>query len=805
MSAGNLAEEIEKKLLRFYGVTPGEADNKQMYEALAMLCRDAMQEGRESFSQRGREQSCKRVYYLCMEFLLGRSLKNSLYNLNMTEDARAALAGWGFSLDKLYDCEPDAGLGNGGLGRLAACYLDALATQGYPATGYSILYEYGIFAQKLVDGWQTEMPDFWLPGGRVWLVPREDEAVPVQFGGTLKEAWDGEFHQVELTDAQTVKAVPYDLYVAGKAVEGEDGERKPVSLLRLWSATADSMDMAMFNQGEYLRAVEKQAMAEIISKQLYPADNHPEGKSLRLRQQYFLVSASVQDILNRHLRRYGSADSLPERAALHINDTHPTMAIPELMRLLLDECGYGWDEAWEIVTKTFAYTNHTVMKEALECWQEELVSRLLPRLYEIIKEIDNRLRRSVWEQTHDAALVERVAILAQGVVRMANLCVWACHNVNGVSALHSEILKKDVFKDMYSLAPQKFGNVTNGIAHRRWLNQANPRLAGFITELIGDGYVLHGEELEKLSRYAQDSGVLERLAEIKRLNKHDFARRVQKQTGKVLNPDSLFDVQVKRLHEYKRQHLNAFQILAHYLAIKDSPNAAWVPHTYLFAAKAAPSYFIAKKIISFICALGDLCANDPQVAPHMQVVYLENYSVTMAEELMPAAELSEQISLAGTEASGTGNMKLMLNGAITLGTLDGANVEICEAAGEGNILLFGMREKEVVQLQRCGYTPMNYYDNNAELRRLLDFANQCGVAGKTFRELTEAIKTWDPYMVLADYADYSHVRGVAEQLWTDKPAWNRMSLANIAGAGRFAADRAVREYADGIWHTHPAW
>ncbi|MDR1409632.1 MAG: glycogen/starch/alpha-glucan phosphorylase [Oscillospiraceae bacterium] len=792
--ASKLAKEIEKKLLRFYGVTPEEAEDKQMYEALALICRDEMQEKREEFSQKAREQGCKTVYYLCMEFLLGRSLKNSLYNLNITTDAEEALADWGISLDKLYDCEPDAGLGNGGLGRLAACYLDALATQGYPATGYSLLYEYGIFKQKLVSGWQTEMPDFWLPGGRVWLVPREDEAVCVQFEGTLQESWDGAYHHVELVDAQKVKAVPHDLYVAGK-----DG--KGVSLLRLWSATADAMDMAMFNQGDYLRALEKKAMAEIISKQLYPADNHPEGKSLRLRQQYFLVSASVQDILNSHLRRFGTADTLPDRAALHINDTHPTMAIPELMRLLLDDCGYNWDNAWAIVTKTFAYTNHTVMKEALECWQEDLVARLLPRLYGIIREIDNRLRKAMWEKTQDADFVERTAILSNGVVRMANLCVWTCHYVNGVSALHSEILRKDVFSDMYAIAPEKFGNVTNGIAHRRWLNQSNPRLALFLTELIGDDYVLHGETLGRLAAYRDDKTVLAKLAEIKQQNKRDFAQRVRKQSGVVLNPDSLFDVQVKRLHEYKRQHLNAFQILARYLAIKDSTHAPWVPHTYLFAAKAAPSYFVAKKIISFICALGDLCANDPQVSPYMQVVYLENYSVTAAEELMPAAELSEQISLAGTEASGTGNMKLMLNGAVTIGTLDGANVEICEAVGEENILLFGMREKDVVELQRRGYEPINYYNNNAELRHLLDFANQSGIAEQTFRELTEAIKNWDPYMVLADYADYSHVRVKAEQLWTDSTVWNRMSLANIAGAGRFAADRAVREYADRIWHT----
>ncbi|MCL2023583.1 MAG: glycogen/starch/alpha-glucan family phosphorylase, partial [Oscillospiraceae bacterium] len=526
----SFSQLIEEKLLRFYGVTPQEADDKQFYEALALICIDKMRRNRDEFCRKGREKGRKTIYYLCMEFLLGRSLKNNLYNLNMTQEAKNALSLWDISLERLYDCEPDAGLGNGGLGRLAACYMDALATQGYLATGYSLLYEYGIFKQKLVEGWQTEMPDFWLPGGKIWLVPREDEAVNVQFEGTLKESWDGDFHHVQLEDAQTVKAIPYDMYISGKHSENNEG----VSVLRLWSATADDIDMDKFNQGDYLRAIEKKAMAEVISKQLYPADDHPEGKSLRLRQQYFLVSASVQDILNRHIRRFGNADSLPERAALHINDTHPTMAIPELMRLLLDECGYSWDNAWDIVTRSFAYTNHTVMAEALECWQEDLVARLMPRLYNIIREIDNRFRANLWEITHNSEFVERNAIIAEGVVRMANLCVWACHRINGVSALHSEILKKDLFSDMYCVSPEKFLNVTNGIAHRRWLNQSNPRLADFISELIGDDYVLNASALENLKKYGQDSAVLERLGEIKQQNKVDFAKRLRKQSGITL-------------------------------------------------------------------------------------------------------------------------------------------------------------------------------------------------------------------------------------------------------------------------------
>ena len=453
-------------------------------------------------------------------------------------------------LENLYACEPDAGLGNGGLGRLAACYLDGLATQGYPARGYSILYEAGIFKQKLVDGWQTELPDFWLPGGDVWLVPHEESTLEVRFEGEVHDSWDNQFHHVELVNYKPVQAVPYDMYVAGK-----DG--KGISVLRLWSAKAPALDMSLFNQGDYMRAMEQNAMAEVISKVLYPADNHPEGKSLRLRQQYFLVSASVQDIVHRHLRVYGTMDNFAEKAAVHINDTHPTLAVPELMRILLDECGYGWDDAWKIVTNAIAYTNHTVMKEALECWPEDLYKRLMPRIWQITKEIDNRFRNFVWQATQNADQVERMAIMSNGVVRMANLCVASAHSVNGVSALHSEILKESVFHDFYMLTPNKFKNVTNGIAHRRWLCQSNPELTKLLEELIGGGFVYHADELLKLREYKDDPSVLEALERIKRHNKEAFAEHVKKNTGIVLDPDSIFDVQVKRLHEYKRQHLNA--------------------------------------------------------------------------------------------------------------------------------------------------------------------------------------------------------------------------------------------------------
>ena len=794
LSKKKAKELLSAKLSHFMGVSPEEATDEQYYKAIALILRDMMSQGRAEFSEEADKAGTKKIYYLCMEFLMGRSLKNNLYNLNLTDVFESVLADYGVKLENLYACEPDAGLGNGGLGRLAACYLDGLATQGYPARGYSILYEAGIFKQKLVDGWQTELPDFWLPGGDVWLVPHEESALEVRFEGEVHDSWDNQFHHVELVNYKPVQAVPYDMYVAGK-----DG--KGISVLRLWSAKAPALDMSLFNQGDYMRAMEQNAMAEVISKVLYPADNHPEGKSLRLRQQYFLVPASVQDIVHRHLRVYGTMDNFAEKAAVHINDTHPTLAVPELMRILLDECGYGWDDAWKIVTNAIAYTNHTVMKEALECWPEDLYKRLMPRIWQITKEIDNRFRNFVWQATQNADQVERMAIMSNGVVRMANLCVASAHSVNGVSALHSEILKESVFHDFYMLTPNKFKNVTNGIAHRRWLCQSNPELTKLLEELIGGGFVYHADELLKLREYKDDPSVLEALERIKRHNKEAFAEHVKKNTGIVLDPDSIFDVQVKRLHEYKRQHLNALNILTEYLAIKANPNAEVTPHTYIFGAKAAPGYFMAKKIISFICALGDLINNDPDVRGRLKVVYCEDYNVTMAENLMPAADISEQISLAGTEASGTGNMKLMLNGAITLGTMDGANIEIFDAVGEDNILIFGMKTPEVEQLKRRGYNPQNYYNNNAELHNTIDFINRVGIAGKQFPEIGGTLLNNDPYMVLADFADYRRAQQEAVRTYADRTDWNRKSLMNISGAGRFAADRAINEYARDIWHT----
>lgn len=798
LSKKKAKELLSAKLSHFMGVTPAEATNEQYYKAIALIVRDMMSAGRAEFTEAAAKAGTKRVYYLCMEFLMGRSLKNNLYNLNLTETFESVLADYGVKLENLYDCEPDAGLGNGGLGRLAACYLDGLATQGYPARGYSILYEAGIFKQRIVDGWQTELPDFWLPGGEVWLVPHEESAIEVRFEGDVVDSWEEKFHHVEIVNYKPVKAVPYDMYVAGK-----DG--KGISVLRLWAAKAPALDMSLFNQGDYMRAMEQTAMAEVISKVLYPADNHPEGKSLRLRQQYFLVSASIQDIVHKHLRTFGTMDNFAEKVAIHLNDTHPTLAVPELMRILLDECGYGWDDAWNIVTSAVAYTNHTVMKEALECWPEDLYRRLMPRIWQITKEIDNRFRNFVWQATTNADQVERMAIMSNGVVRMANLCVASSHSVNGVSALHSEILKDTVFHDFYTLSPNKFKNVTNGIAHRRWLCQSNPELTNLLKELIGDGFIYQADELLKLRDYKDDESVLKELERIKTHNKERFAEQVYKKSGVKLDPNSIFDVQVKRLHEYKRQHLNALNILTEYLTIKANPNAEYTPHTYIFGAKAASGYFVAKKIIEFICALSNMINNDPDVRGRLKVVYCEDYNVTMAENLMPAADISEQISLAGTEASGTGNMKLMINGAVTLGTMDGANVEIFDAVGEDNIFIFGMSTPEAEEMKRRGYTPNNYYNNNAELHATIDFINQNGIGGKQFPEIGGTILHHDPYMVLADFADYRRAQKQAVETFKDRNTWNKMSLMNISGAGRFAADRAINDYARDIWHTKSAF
>ena len=798
MTVPEIKKELQEKLLHTFGVASAEnAGDEEFYKALAMLLREQMAQGRAEFVEQAVQRDTKRIYYLCMEFLLGRSLKNTLFNLGLTENVRQALAEMQVDLDKLYEQEPDAGLGNGGLGRLAACFLDSLASCGYPAMGYSLRYEYGMFRQKFVEGWQTELPDFWLPGGEVWMQKVSDSVFEVHFGGTVQEEWHDGYHVVNHRDYDSIRAIPYDLFVAG--IDG-----KGISVLRIWKAEAESFDMKLFNGGNYLHAMEASAMAEVITKVLYPEDNHEDGKILRLTQQYFLVSASVQDIIRRHLMVHRTLDNLPELAAIHLNDTHPVLAIPEMMRVMLDECGYTWENAWDIVTRTVAYTNHTVMSEALECWRADLFKMRLPRIYQIVEEINRRFWEEMKAKNVHPGAIAYMAPISDGYVKMANLAVIGSHSVNGVSELHSEILKKDLFHDFYAQMPQKFGNVTNGIAHRRWLNQSNPGLAAFLQETIGDGFTRHAEQLLGLLPYQNDSAALEKLAKIKYDNKVRLARYVEAKQGIVLDPSSIFDVQIKRLHEYKRQHMNALNILATYQWLRDNPHADFHPHTYIFGAKAAAGYYFAKEIISFILHLADVINNDPRVNQKMKVVFVENYCVTWAELLTPAADLSEQISLAGTEASGTSNMKFMINGALTLGTLDGANVEIHDAVGDDNMFLFGMTAAQAEDLRKNGYQPQYHYENNPVLHKVID-EMQNGFAGKNFRSIAAALLKTDHYMAFADYDSFAAARSLAEKTYGNAAKWNRMSLVNIANAGIFSSDRSIEDYAARIWQAAPVF
>ncbi len=795
LTVSQLKEGIRDKLSHTFGVSLQNATNEEYYKAVALIVRELMAKGRAEFTHNAERTGTKQVYYLCMEFLLGRSLRNNLCNLGLEDNMRTALAEYGIKLENLYEQEPDAGLGNGGLGRLAACFLDGLATQGYPAMGYSLRYEYGLFRQKLVDGWQTELPDFWLPGGSVWMQQVPDNSVEVRFDGHIEERWNDQYHAVKHKDYTTVTAIPFDLYVSGMDGRG-------ISLLRVWKAENHQFDMNLFGGGNYMRAMEQQTMAEVITKVLYPEDDHTEGKLLRLSQQYFLVSASIQDIIRRHLFVHSNLDELPKLCAIHLNDTHPVLAIPEMMRIMLDECGYSWEAAWDIVKQTIAYTNHTVMSEALETWKCDLVRMRLPRIYQIMEEINRRFWEEMKYKGVDHGKIGRMAPIQNGYVKMANLAVIGGHSVNGVSALHSDILKDDLFHDFYVEEPQKFTNVTNGIAHRRWLCQSNPKLAALLTELIGNDYVYDADKLSELLKYQDDSAVLDRLEKIKRANKERLAVHLKHTQGDVVDPDSIFDVQVKRLHEYKRQHMNALSILATYQWLLDNPNADFTPHTWFFGAKAAPGYYFAKQIIQFIAALAHTINNDSRVNQKMKVIFVENYCVTWAELLTPAAEISEQISLAGTEASGTSNMKFMINGALTLGTLDGANVEIHEAVGDENMFLFGMTASQVEQLKRTGYNPSQHYQHDQQIRRALDTLNH-GLDGKQFGDIFKAILQQDRYMALADFQSYRAAQDRAVEVYHDQTRWNKMSLVNIAGAGRFAADRAIRDYAGNIWHASP--
>lgn len=792
-------EMIEGKLATHFGTTVDQATPELIYQCVALIVRDLLQKKSSQYQEQVKKVGGKTVYYLCMEFLVGKSLRNNLSNLGLSEVFAEAVKDYDTDLSELESIETDPGLGNGGLGRLAACFMDSLATQNFPAMGHSILYEYGLFKQKFVDGWQTEFPDIWLPEGKAWLVARPDEKAEVHFDGHIEEKWYNDRLCVNHYQYTTVDAIPYDLMISGK-------DSDAVTVLRLWQAQAPlSVNLNLFSQGEYLRSMEENNRAEAISKVLYPADNHTEGKLLRLRQQYFMVSASVQNIVTRHLKTYETLENFPDKVAIHINDTHPALVIPELMRIFMDECGYSWEAAWDLVVRTVGYTNHTVMAEALEVWDEGLFSSILPRIYQLVQEINRRFCAQLWERyPGNWDKIERMSILSQQKVRMANLAIVGSHQVNGVARIHSDILKTRVFNDFYNLYPERFTNVTNGIVHRRWLCQSNPELCALLDECIGAGYDKDAEKLEGLLKFYDDESVLKRLAEIKYHNKKRLADTLKKRSGIQISPDTLFDVQIKRLHEYKRQLLNALRIIALYLDLLNNPDMEMQPQTFLFGAKAAPSYYHAKRVMKLIHDLGAEIKKNPKIAEKLNVVFMEDYNVSLAEVIIPASEISEQISLAGKEASGTGNMKLMINGAVTLGTMDGANVEIYEAVGNDNIFVFGMHEDQVENMWATGYHPRFYYEQNPTIARVVNRL-KVGFNGESYADiadyLLEGRPVSDPYMCLGDFADYMRIHDRATEAYQDPLHWNRMSLVNIAKAGRFSSDRSIREYCEKIWNV----
>ncbi|MBQ4631417.1 MAG: glycogen/starch/alpha-glucan phosphorylase [Clostridia bacterium] len=795
-SAFTLVDDACKKQ---FGCSIADATKQQAYKSLCLVIKDILIEKNVEFTKTVKDKESKQVYYMSMEFLVGTSLRNNICNLKLEKQFTAALKKADINIEELYEMEPDAGLGNGGLGRLASCYMDSLSSLGIPATGYSIRYEFGIFKQKIIDGWQMEFPDDWLNLGDVWLSARTDESVEVKFGGRVEESFDENGYKVNHVDYSSIIAVPYDMYISGY-------DSKAVNKLVLWSAKSPkSLDMTAFSRGDYAKALEENTKAEVISKILYPADDHMDGKILRIKQQYFFVSASLQTIVSKHFKKYSTLDNLADKVSVHINDTHPALCVPELMRILMDDYGYGWDDAWEITQKTLSYTNHTVMSEALERWSEGMFRDQLPRIYQIVAEINRRLLQKLHEiYPGDYAKIDYMAVIANGEVRMANLCLACCHTINGVSKLHSNILTESIFRDYYNIDNSKFTNVTNGIAYRRWLMQANPELSSYLDELIGTKYRKDSKALEDLMQFKGNKEVIDRLFEIKKNNKIRLAEYISSANGINVDPDSIFDIQIKRLHEYKRQLLNVLQILYMYNKIKENPNLDIPPRTFIFAAKASAGYFMAKQIIRLIVAVSNTINNDPIAREKIKVVFIEDYRVSLAEKIIPAADISEQISIAGKEASGTGNMKLMINGAVTLGTLDGANVEIFENVGEDNIFLFGMKAHEVDELWRRGYSPLDYTRNNPELQKVLDMLTS-NVLGARFDDvakslLTNAYGTADAYMALADFDSYVKAQQRVSETYTDKYKFGDMSLTNIAKAGVFSSDRAIMEYAKNIWH-----
>ncbi|MFA5006973.1 MAG: glycogen/starch/alpha-glucan phosphorylase [Candidatus Izemoplasmatales bacterium] len=789
------AATFVERLRATYLTDVASSSVRQRFNILGTLVREAIADDWIATSRRLEERGAKEVYYFSMEFLMGRLITNNLINMGVRDVAEQAFDGLGLDLNELEEFESDPGLGNGGLGRLAACYLDSMASLGIPGFGHCIRYRYGLFRQAIKNGYQEERPDNWLSDGYVWEVRKEEESEDVAFGGNVE--WvDGKF---VYRPGMYVRAVPYDVPIVG-------ADNGVVNHLRLWNAEASRKYPKGRSAFEYEFELQK------LSGFLYPDDTTEDGKRLRLMQQYFFTSAGVKGVVRRHKARFGTVRNLAEKAVFHINDTHPTLIIPELMRILVDEEGMEWEDAWRIVTASTAYTNHTIMSEALEKWPTYLLQPVLPRIFQLIEEINRRFTNDLLERyTYDQIeKVNRMAIIAGGQVRMANLCLVACRSVNGVAKLHTDILKNIEMNDFYRLMPEKFKNVTNGITHRRWLIHSNPELTAILDGAIGVGWRKDPAKLSDFERFADDGAVQASIAEMKRAKKAALAARIRSEHGVEVDPDSLFDIQVKRLHEYKRQLLNALHIMAVYEKLKTDPafKAGYVPHTFVFGAKAAGAYFFAKKVIKLINTIGDKVNADPDTNALLKVVFVENYNVSYAEKIMPAADLSEQISTASKEASGTGNMKFMMNGALTIGTEDGANVEIHELVGDDHIFVFGLRSEDVTRIAReRNYRPMDHYESDPELRLTLDrlvngfFQN---VAPDEFREIRDRLLYDDTYLILKDFRAYCDAHERANEAYKDPRRWFRSAIVNIARSGVFSSDRSIREYAEGIWHVEPS-
>ena len=803
MKKETFKERFLDKLETMHGKTLNEASDYDKYTSLASIARDAIIRNWVKTNTYYNDHEVKQVYYLSIEFLPGKFLGAYLLNLGIRDLCKEALKELDIDLEEIEEIEPDAGLGNGGLGRLAACFLDSLASLGLPGHGCGIRYKYGLFEQKIVDGYQVELPDKWLTEGNIWEIRKPDKAVLVKFYGKVNvEEVDGKltFNHEEY---EPVLAVPYDVPIPGY-------QNKTVNTLRLWSAkTADKdLDLSHYSRRDYLKAVEYKRSVEMISEILYPDDKNYQGKELRLKQQYFMVSAGLQSIIRRYKKNNDAIHNFDEKVAIHINDTHPALAIPEMMRILIDEEGMEWEGAWKITTNTISYTNHTVLPEALEKWPEDMIKSLLPRIYMIIQEINERFCHELWNRyPGDWGKINFMSIISDGSVKMVNLSVVGSYSVNGVAKIHTEILKKNVLHDFYNYYPYKFNNKTNGITHRRWLLKSNPYLTATINDTIGQGWINHPTDLIKLLRHTNDKGFREAIYKDKLKNKIELARIIQERYSLSLDVNAIFDVQIKRIHGYKRQLLNALYIMDLYNRIKDDPSLDIHPRVFIFGGKAAPGYYMAKQIIKLINTLAEVINNDKSIEDKIKVIYLDNYRVSLAERIFPAADVSEQISTASKEASGTGNMKFMMNGAVTLGTLDGANIEIKDEVGDDNIVVFGMNADEVLDLYRNGgYHSMDYYNNDARIKRIMDelVSGRLPTGHEEFRSIYESLLQYnDEYFVLKDFDSYVSAQTKIDQLYRDRDKWNKMCINNIAHSGKFSSDKTISEYAVGIWQIIP--